>query len=224
MYEAFWLHGTDAREMLVEEVQLSERQCRLFAVASCRRVWETLTEASSQRAVEAAERFAGAKIGREELREKGTAAYADFFARGHRDLFALAASTACHWPLAPHIREFCALLHRAVESELAALPELEQYFSPLWGVSLHFAELLREVAGNPFQPVKTEPAWRRWQGGTVVRLAEVIDARSRFGDLPVLADALEEAGCTEPTLLEHLRATRHHCRGCWVLDLVLGKQ
>jgi hypothetical protein len=86
------------------------------------------------------------------------------------------------------------------------------------------AELLRCIFGNPFRPAIVDPSWLTWNAGTVVQLAETIYAERRFGDLPVLADALEEAGCANEDILNHCRAPGEHARGCWVVDLLLGKQ
>jgi hypothetical protein len=84
--------------------------------------------------------------------------------------------------------------------------------------------LLRDIFGNPFRPVTIDPACLTWHDATVVKLAQrIYDARS-FEDLPILADTLEEAGCTEPDLLAHLRSPAPHVRGCWALDLILGKE
>jgi hypothetical protein len=83
--------------------------------------------------------------------------------------------------------------------------------------------LLRDVWGNPFRPPpRVEPAWLTWQGGTVERLARSIYEERRFANLPVLADALEEAGCTDADILDHCRGLGPHVRGCWVVDLLLG--
>jgi hypothetical protein len=83
------------------------------------------------------------------------------------------------------------------------------------------SDLLRDIFGNPFRPAAVDPAWLTWRDGTVRRLAEVIYAERRFADLPVLADALEEAGCDNPDILNHCRGGEH-VRGCWVVDLLLG--
>jgi hypothetical protein len=64
----------------------------------------------------------------------------------------------------------------------------------------------------------------RWQAGTVPALAQTIYEEKRFGDLPVLADSLEEAGCADAGLLAHCRQAGDHVRGCWVVDLILGKK
>jgi len=84
-------------------------------------------------------------------------------------------------------------------------------------------ELLRDVFGNPFRPTPVDPAWLSWRDGTVAKLARAFYAEGRFGDLPVLGDALEEAGCDDPALLAHCRGPGPHSRGCWVVDLLLGK-
>jgi hypothetical protein len=66
-------------------------------------------------------------------------------------------------------------------------------------------------------------AWLTWRGGQVLRLAQEVEARGAWGTLPVVADALEEAGCDDAAILGHLRDPGPHARGCWALDLVLGK-
>jgi hypothetical protein len=82
------------------------------------------------------------------------------------------------------------------------------------------AHLLREQLGNPFEAYPFEPAWRT---ETVVALATGIDAERAFDRMPILADALEEAGCDERAVLDHLRGPGPHARGCWVLDLILTR-
>jgi len=77
------------------------------------------------------------------------------------------------------------------------------------------------IFGNPFRPVTLNPAWRT---ATVIALAEAIYADRAFDRLPILADALEEAGCTSAEVLNHCRQPGEHVRGCWAVDLVLGKQ
>ncbi len=75
----------------------------------------------------------------------------------------------------------------------------------------------------PPAPVLIDPAWLRWNGGTIPKVAEAIYADQDFGRLPVLADALEEAGCTNPDILSHCRGAGPHIRGCWVVDLLRGR-
>src|SRR5262249_43605345 len=85
------------------------------------------------------------------------------------------------------------------------------------------ADLIRDIIGNPFRPVAIDLSGLGWNGGTVLHLAQSIYLGRRFGDLPILADALEDAGCTDPDILGHCRGPGPHTRGCWPVDLVLGK-
>jgi hypothetical protein len=83
------------------------------------------------------------------------------------------------------------------------------------------AALLRDIFGPlPFRPVTLDPSWLT---PTVTALAQGIYQDRTFNDLPILADALEEADCTSHDLLPHLRGPGEHVRGCWALDLLLGK-
>ena len=84
----------------------------------------------------------------------------------------------------------------------------------------HQAALLRDIFGNPFRPVAFDPAWRT--ADTIGIAARMYDSRD-FAAMPILADALEEAGCTSPDVLLHAREPGVHVRGCWVVDGVLGK-
>jgi hypothetical protein len=84
-------------------------------------------------------------------------------------------------------------------------------------------DLVREVFGNPFRPVPVERAWLSWHEGTVVKLARAIYDERCFADLPILADALEDAGCDNADILSHCRGLGEHVPGCWVIDLLLGK-
>jgi hypothetical protein len=81
--------------------------------------------------------------------------------------------------------------------------------------------LVREILGNPFRALSASPTWRT---DTVLALAQQMYVAEEFSAMPILADALQDAGCALDTVLDHCRDPRHtHVRGCWVLDLVLGK-
>jgi hypothetical protein len=84
--------------------------------------------------------------------------------------------------------------------------------------------LIRDIFGNPFRPVPVPPAWLAWNDAAIPRLAHAIYDERAFGRLPVLADALEDAGCTDRAILGHCRGPGPHVRGCWVVDLLLGKE
>ena len=81
-------------------------------------------------------------------------------------------------------------------------------------------KLLRDIIGNPFRAVTIDPSWRT---EAVVGLAAGMYESRNFSPMPVLADALEDAGCTSPDLLAHCRKAGPHARGCWVVDLVFGR-
>jgi len=85
------------------------------------------------------------------------------------------------------------------------------------------ANLIREILGNPLRQGSFDSAWSRWADGTVFKIAQAIYDLRGFGNLPILADALEEAGCTHAEMLSHLRSPGAHVPGCWALDLILGK-
>jgi hypothetical protein len=81
-------------------------------------------------------------------------------------------------------------------------------------------QTLRCVFGNPFRRVSIHPGWR---SGDAVAVTEGIYFDRAFDRLPLLADALEEAGCDNQEILDHCRCNGEHVRGCWVVDLLLGK-
>ena len=86
------------------------------------------------------------------------------------------------------------------------------------------ANLARDIFGNPFHPVILNPSWLIWHSGLLVSMARRMYDSRDFSDIPVLADALEEAGCTNPDVLSHCRQQGAiHVRGCWLIDLLLNK-
>jgi hypothetical protein len=105
---------------------------------------------------------------------------------------------------------------------------------PYWGERLDAeraeqAALCRDLF-RPFRPVTVDPAWLSWEGGVIVRLARAAyeerclpEGTLDSARLAVLADALDEAGCTQADLLDHLRGPGIHVRGCWAVDLLAGK-
>jgi hypothetical protein len=87
----------------------------------------------------------------------------------------------------------------------------------------HLAQvaLIRDIFGNPFRPVPLNPSW---QTTTVVSLAQAVYDQRAYERMPILADALEDAGCTNEEVLAHARGEGPHVRGCWLIDLLLGKE
>jgi hypothetical protein len=84
-------------------------------------------------------------------------------------------------------------------------------------------DLLRDLFENPFRPAALDSTWLLWNSGVVAKIAQAIYDERNGSDMPILADALEESGCTNTDVLNHCRQPGAHVRGCWVIDLLLGK-
>jgi hypothetical protein len=78
-----------------------------------------------------------------------------------------------------------------------------------------------DIFGNPFRPLTFDP---RWRTSDVVGLARAIYDEKAFERMPILADALMDAGCEDEPIIGHCRGDGPHVRGCWVVDLILGKE
>jgi hypothetical protein len=204
MTEPEWLVCTDVRRMLTFlRGNLSERKRRLFGIGCCRRLWPLVSDDRSLRAVEIAERYADGFGSEQDVDAAHRAAceVANSGATSPPAAFAL-------WTVAYATSIDAAFF---IETYLATLPDTEEAFE---------APILRDVVGNPFRPVALDSAWRT---PTVMALADAIYEHRRFDDLPVLADALEEAGCTDAGILDHCRGPGPHVRGCWIVDLLTGR-
>jgi hypothetical protein len=88
-------------------------------------------------------------------------------------------------------------------------------------IVLNWCNLVRDLYGNPFRPNAFDP---RWRTSDAVALAQAIYDERAFERLPILADALMDAGCEDEQVIAHCRSEGPHVRGCWVVDLVLGKE
>lgn len=86
-------------------------------------------------------------------------------------------------------------------------------------VAREFCNEFRCVAGNPFRPVTFDPAWRT---SSALEVAQTIDRDGKYDLLPILADVLEESGCSNADILNHCRNDKTHVKGCWVVDLAMG--
>jgi hypothetical protein len=101
-------------------------------------------------------------------------------------------------------------INRKVDKQTAKVEEQEAQ-----------CRLLRDIFGNPFRPITLNPSWLT---PSVLALANGIYSEKVFDRMPILADALQDAGCDNEDILNHCRQPVEHVRGCWVLDLLLGKQ
>jgi hypothetical protein len=222
MTEAQW-HTCTSPEAILNFLtnKASERKLRLYAVGCCRRIWQQLDD-RCRYAVETAQRFADDRASEAELFSAGQAVASIARVTGDPSL-PIARSTSSRggaaWS-ATRMPAWFAAWDAAWDARMVA----RDYIPTDWEKERVWqASLLLDLFGNPFQPVIVDPAWLIQHDGAVHKLAQVIYEEGRFGDMPILADALEEAGCTSAEILEHCRARQPHYRGCWVVDAVLGK-
>jgi hypothetical protein len=208
MNEPEWWACANPNTMLTEVgLENSPRKVRLFVCACLRRLWDRLTDEKSRIQVEVAERFADGLATRADL------VLARVTGQPPMPFLAAAAWYTAADPIdlpfrAVHVLDNIKASLRKVERERELAAQVA---------------LARDVF-DPKRPPRVEPAWLRWQDGTVTKLAASIYEARCFDELPMLADALDEAGCNNRDVLEHLREPGTHVRGCRVLDAILGKQ
>jgi len=229
-----WAASADPEIMLRMRPAVSDRKRRLVLAACCRACWDDLSEWSRE-AIVAAERWIDGSGGE---RERVAAEYRASSGRGGAwseyrlagdDLRAAVADTAGEVGAA----DLAALRERYWRAErvrrvadvagsVAATghgPEALLDSLRLVPAAAGTA-LLRDILGNPFRPVAFDPAWLT---DTALSLARHIYESRDYSAMPILADALQDAGCDNAGILNHCRGNGPHVRGCWVVDLVLGK-
>ena len=179
------------------------RRRRLLACGFCRIKWSQLPDDRLKQLIELIERYADGKSGGRTLVQ----AY---------ELFGVVKERAVANALDPDML-------KALRAAQASNEDPPGIAFPQWQDSNLQVALLRDIFGNPFRPVALDPAWLSWHDGLLVSMAKRMYDSRDFADQPVLADALEEAGCQDQDILGHCRSGGEHVRGCWVLDRLLGK-
>jgi hypothetical protein len=237
MTEQDWLTSADPTAMFGilqarDTGRGRERKLRLFAVACCRRVWHLIADERSKELVETAERFAEGRAAQAELEAaRETVTGPDWAAAVRATRMGM---TDAAWGLALQAAHDCA---DAVPYHAATGASAAARNASAWAAGRsrqeatrqaerhYHGDLLRCLFGTPFRPPTTvDDSLLTWNGGTVSRLAQAIYEERAFDRLPILADALEEAGCTDTEMLRHLRSGGPHARGCWAVDLLLAKE
>jgi hypothetical protein len=224
MTETEWLDCRQPDKMLKYlKTRASDRKLRLWMVACCRTVWHLFSDERSRTAVEVAERFADGLADEEELYTLDGLAWeaVEELHGGPRETEH--ASRAAAW--ATHREERWAYRRDAAQATALEAERAATGQGVAWEVAVtEQSGFLRDIIGTSLQGTPSiERAWLTWNDGTVVKLAQSIYDGRRFDDLPILADALEEAGCNDEEILAHCRGPGPHVRGCWVVDLLLGK-
>jgi len=247
--EQEWLACTDPEQMLeFLRGKVSDRKLRLFAVACCRRIEHLFVDRHQRESLDIAERHADGFATDEELESARNANDVELSAHpgqlaehaAKKAAFFVAIDDA-YWAAIERRNAAYAVIFQADPEPLEwwrepSSDEHGRRLTPftegdLWlnaaGRAAAIAEatvqceLLREIFGNPFKLVSVDPAWLTTN---VVLLAQAIYDDRAFDRMPIVSDALEDAGCTNPEILNHCRGLGPHVRGCWVVDLLLGKE
>jgi hypothetical protein len=225
--KAEWLACADPKPMLEflrDTGGASDRKLRLFAVACCRRVWDLLGDERSRVAVEAVEEHVDGLVPEGQMIAASVAA---------SDAYHRAITPACQAANRPRTAACAAALAARrcsrvddIDGNLAsssmAVEAVVRAGGPDADMYAEFArqaQLLRCLLGNPFRPVPLDPYWLP---ENVVTLARTMYDLRDFAAMPLLSDLLEESGCPAE-VSEHCRAPGPHVRGCWVVDLILGR-
>jgi hypothetical protein len=243
MTEVEWLACNDPDRMLeFLKDRARKRKLQLFACACCRRAWHLLPDGRTRQALETAERFTEGLATKDELEaaevdaENAADDYYGAAVAVWTTVTAIGASpvSVCHfvtlaaYEAAEALRDASAKSPKpTIATTWDAVRKPAEYAKrTAWDSERkQQADLLRDLFGNPFRPMPTiDSDWPAWNGGTVRRIAQGIYDELAFNRLPILADALEEAGCDNADILAHCRDGGEHVRGCWVVDLLLGKQ
>jgi hypothetical protein len=197
----------------------SARKLRLLTCAFARRVWHLLTP-DARRAVEVAERFADGLADEAERRAAYEAAGGDWSA-----IYTQADGIPAKALVTEGLRYYCADAAASATHVAGPSDRYQRPVAPAQVAAERRAQcaLIRDVFTDPSHSPALDPAWLCWNEGTVLRLAQGIYAERRWDELPVLGDALEDAGCRDEPLLAHCRGPGPHVLGCWALDLVLAR-
>ena len=212
MTESEWLTIVDNpgdMQDVLDWTRQRERKIRLLLCALCRQVWHLLSEPSCRDALEAGEKYADGEGSEIELIKAFIKAMEEYRCIQNDTWPGIAFRAGGNWSALATAFEFRTC------SDLQKEPAKHCHF-------------LRDIFGNPFRPVAIEPAWLTT---TVTGLATAAYEKRTLPSgeldparLAVLADAVEETGCGNLDILNHLRGPGPHVRGCWVLDLLLGKK
>jgi hypothetical protein len=234
MTEGEWLHGDDlAAKVYYLGEGYSFRKARLFAVACGRSVRALAADPTVRGLLTFLERVADdpRQVGRDELYESLSLA-SRLLTPGlpHPEEFPAQAVDWAFRALPDRMMLAAATLCAQAESRIAREASRDvpvDSFDPARQVLFdqtalgHYRAFLLDIAGNPFRSVAWDPAWRT---ADALGLARGIYDERAIDRLPLLADALMDAGCDNEAVIGHCRSNGPHVRGCWVVDRVLGKE
>ena len=238
MIEHVWLTADKPRVMLQTLARLhrhlnrpvSERKMRFFAYHGCRFAWAAIRDERSRTAIELGELALIERCTNDQFAtavEQAQAAYDDAAAAASgpytREAYnaVQGAGMVLRAVLGVHMDNCIVKVRDAILFSESIAEQPENLRAEIAGLLSGMASALRDIFGNPFRPVAFSP---EWQTGTAASIARAMYDSRDFGAMPILADALQDAGCDSEEILSHCRDPHGvHVRGCWVVDLVLGK-
>ncbi|VTR91971.1 Uncharacterized protein OS=Sorangium cellulosum (strain So ce56) GN=sce5710 PE=4 SV=1 [Gemmata massiliana] len=217
MTEAEWSACEEPEALAYSDIKASDRKWRLVLCACSRRIRKQMTEDRSRIALDLSERFADGLISDEELGAVGAAAQIAWVevSRKYGDSLQRAAAAAAAYSSQRFICD------NDRSNAMGAVAEAFPKAARRTVEQCAQAQIIRDIFGNPFRPVIFSPDWRT---PTATTLASQMYESRDFGAMPILADALQDAGCDSDDVLNHCCGSGPHVRGCWVVDLVLGKE
>lgn len=228
MDEHQWLECVSPTAMLfhLRPWRRHRRKFRLYVCAWWRLSWHLLNE-PCRNLIDLTERYPAGLAGADELRRARRAVAR----QARRELAETGTDGLAE--LGPGLLQMLRLEHlpgweggsEPRESWFTGTEEARRaYEAEKWAYVQHKLNLLRDIFGNPFRPPPPfPPSVRTWNNGAVVKMATVIYDERAWDRLPILADALADAGCDDAALLGHLRGPEPHVLGCWAVDLLLGR-
>ena len=233
MTEVEWLACSDLRPMLQYlQGKASDRKWRLFVVACCHHLFDSSADENTISALAIADHLATTGPVRSAhtlVHVSAGEAVIDCGASDPIERFrVLRGVTPQNWQsstgLPPPFEGILDALacFRAGMWRLECLQWLSDVFAHEGLSSTVQATLLRDIIRGAFRPLVFRHSWRQWNDRTVAKLARGVYEERAFDRLPILADALEEAGCVDLDILSHCRLPGLHVPGCWPVDLILG--
>jgi len=235
MMEEEWLASENANEMLeclqcqhnVNRRKIGRRKIRLFGCASCRLLWDVMVDDRSRKAVEFVEMMIEGQATNTDLsvvREGALQATSQGLLRLNES-----SQLTWHERMQRYMATVAAYaITEGVPGSGHAHPAIRSFIGEgdpkarhEWLSELRdLSHLLHDIFGNPFRPITLD---RAWLTSTVVQLARGIYDDRAFDRMPILAYALQDTGCDSIAILDHCRGPGPHARGCFVVDLLLGK-
>jgi hypothetical protein len=215
MTEEQWFASADAAQLIRAcPKKISPRKLRLFMANWFRLNWDTVRVPAVRKAVELAEQYVDGNASKKNL-ERMYDVLRDTRGGGATD------SLLVVWPGDDQMAEAAIQFAQMLGAGRYMPWATDEFKASHRSKMILLANFLRDIVGNPFRPVAFA---REWRTSTAVAIAKVMYDSRNFTPMPILADALQDVGCDSDDILDHCRyAHATHVRGCWVVDLVLGK-